>query len=333
VISNAGPNVIWVIAGRDNLATSRHTGHFVGYSAEFPRRLIVLDVQELSIDHVGEFIQSHASHHPISREQAAALHRATLGIPLALRQASDLWAHGMPIQAITDGIPDRAPKGEIMKVMSHRILTHCEDHADRIALFLLAMQRRPDALVQDAILNYSGKGLFDLDTRLGQLSARYSSVRTTGGGHLHESSAGFIREFLLTPEMRVSDAVQSIAKRAHEVTRERQRRLESDLPYMEDRCLSKDWQESVLDTLYWLFWYDEATGWREASAHLIEGLGYSPDFAQNITEIIRSLTTALGMDGLKRLETLRVGLMGNIESTEIAYIELSRWSNIVDPQN
>ena len=52
VIKSAGPSVIWIIAGRDNLADSRPGHRYLGYNTEFTRRLIVWDIQPLAIKYV-----------------------------------------------------------------------------------------------------------------------------------------------------------------------------------------------------------------------------------------------------------------------------------------
>jgi hypothetical protein len=326
VVKTAGARVMWVIAGRDNLASSRPAARYVGYSGEFPRRLTAWDVQELAIDYVAEYLHDRAPERPVTREQAQALHRATLGVPLALKHAADLWASGVPLRAITEGIPDRAPRDEIVKLMSQRILIHCDDPAHRRALYLLAMQRRPDASVQTAVLR-PDQGPFDLMAHLDKLAACYSSIRVTGGAHLHGASAAFMREYLLTPELRAGDEVKTVAARANAAARARQAALEQDLIRLEDRCESDDWQEAVLDTIHWLLWHDEVTAWRELMPRLIEGLGYQPRLAGSLLEVIAAFETALSNDGRKRLKALQRGMSdkATVDDADATLSELERW--------
>ena len=122
-IKNAGPRVVWVISGRHNLAPSRPTDRFVGYSAEFPRRLSTWDIQELAIKYVLEYLRARVPQRKTARQDAEAIHRATLGVPLAMQAAAYLWARGVPLEAITEGIPDRAPRDEIVRLLYRGMAT------------------------------------------------------------------------------------------------------------------------------------------------------------------------------------------------------------------
>ncbi|HLF25938.1 MAG TPA: tetratricopeptide repeat protein [Anaerolineae bacterium] len=328
-VEAAGPRVMWIIAGRDNLRDSRPADRFVGYSAEFPRRLAALDVQELAIQYVVEYLGERAPDRPVSREEAAALHAATSGIPLAIRQAGDLWARGVSLEAITGDIPDRSSRDEIVRLMSDRVLVHCltdtvEGRADRRALFLLAMQRRPDPKVQAAALR-PADGPFDLTARLNELTRRYSAVRLPGGARLHEGMAAFLRERLLTSEMKDSDERRELAQRASDAAQSAKTRLEEDLPLLEERCESDDWQESALDAVHWLFWKDEREAWRELLPLMVDGLGYNWSLARGLLEVVEAFEPGLSKDGRKRLKALRAGIAEEDDKgTEALLAELER---------
>ena len=265
-IREAGPRVLWVIAGRQNLAPSRARDHFVGYSAEFPRHLAVWDVGELAINHVHDYLRDRAPDRETTHDDAVAIQRATLGVALALRQAGDLWAEGVSLPSIAEGIPDYAPREQILRLMCERVLLHVETgpagERDRAALYLLAMQPRPDAQVQAAVLS-AGESAFDLQARLAQLARRYAAVKLAGGARLHDAMGTFVREYLLRVEAHSSPVVKSLAREAAEELKRRRRPLEEELPSRADRAGSQSWSQLTLDLVHWLFWADQPAAWRE----------------------------------------------------------------------
>jgi tetratricopeptide (TPR) repeat protein len=307
VVKSAGLGVVWVISGRDNLAPSRAGDRYVGYSAEFPRRLTVWDMQELAIEYVGDYLRDRAPRRHATREEAAAIHRATLGVPLALRQAADLWAQGVPLTAITEGIPDYAPRGTIVRLMCERVLMHVEQgaagEADRRALYALAMQPRPDPGVQ-AILLRPVDGPFDLSAHLADMARRYSVVQIEGGARLHDAMGAFVREYLTATEARAGDLVRQIAERAVATLRARRATLEADLPTLAERSASADWRQATLDLIVWLFWEDERAAWHELVPRLVEGMGYELDLAHGLLRAAGFFERAMSQDGRQRLRRL-----------------------------
>jgi tetratricopeptide (TPR) repeat protein len=343
VIKHAGPRVIWIIAGRHNLVDSRHTDRFVGYSAEFPRRLTDWDVRELAIDYVLDYLEDRAPQRETTRQEAEAIHRATLGVPLAVKTAADLWAQGVPLSGITEGIPDRAPREEIVRLMTERVLIHCDDPADRRALHFLAMQRRPDAETLQAALRPAELGSgerFDLTAMLDHLARCYSSVQLTGGARLHDATGAFIREYLLTTEVRATADVSELARRAAEAVRDRRDRIERYHPLLEERCESEDWTEATLDLAHWLLWRDEYAAWDEIIPRFVEGLGYERDLCRGLIEVLEDFELALGGDGRKRFKMLRAGLGGrgmltlsrpDAEDEQRMLTRLMRWTKHTKP--
>jgi tetratricopeptide (TPR) repeat protein len=311
VIKAAEPRVVWVIAGRDDLATSRPRHRYVGYRAEFLRRLTAWDIQELAIEHVTEYLsdRDRAPDRSPTSDEAVALHRATLGVPLALRQAADLWAQGVELTTITEGTSDITPREELVRLMCERVLLHVEQgtagQADRRALYALAMQPRADTALLAAILRPDDTP-FDLAARLAELTRRYSVIQLAGGARLHETMLVYMTEYLLRTEESVSDLVTDIADQAVESLRARRAELEEDLFDWEEQVESEDWQQTTLDMINWLFWQNERTAWRELVPRLVEGLGYDQDFAESLLEVAGRFRPKLGKDGRKRLSTLQL---------------------------
>jgi len=318
IIRTAGPRVLWIIAGRDDLAASRPAAQYVGYSAEFSPQPTTWDIQELSIDHYCAYLRERAPDRETTREDAVALHRATVGVPLAMRQAGDLWAEDVELTAITEGVPDYAPRAAIVRLMCERVLMHVQKshtaREDRRALYLLAMQPRPDPEVQAAVLRPAvaeGEDAaappFSLRARLAELARAYSSVRLEAGARLHDAMAAYLHEYLLKTEAGADDLLPAIAERAIAALRARCAALEADLPTIAERVESADWQQATLDLVHWLLWQDERAAWHELIPRFVEGLGYDPDFSLALRDTLEPFTLALGKDGQKRYKVLAPG--------------------------
>lgn len=309
VIKSAGPNVVWVIAGQDNLAASRPGSRHVGYSAEFLRRLIVWDIQALAIKYVSACLVERAPNRPPTPKEIAAIHHTSLGVPLALRQAADLWAQGVDLAAITEGRPDYALHAEFIRHMCQRIMKHVErpaaDPFDRQALYALAMQPRADTQVQAAILQPAG-GAFDVASRLVELAGRYSVVQLADGAWLHEAASNFFAEHLTQTEAGLSDLVQQMAEAAVKLLRARRAELAQNLPGLPERLGSEAWRQTSLDLVHWLFWQDEWLAWRELIPRLVEGLGYDLDFSVSLVKVAARFSARLGADGRERLSQLSI---------------------------
>jgi tetratricopeptide (TPR) repeat protein len=312
VIKSAGPNVVWVIAGQDNLAATRPGSRHVGYSAEFLRRLIVWDIQPLPIKYVSPCLIERAPNRPPTPKEIAAIHHTTLGVPLALRQAADLWAQGVDLAAITEGRPDYALHEQFIRQMCQRIMQHVERQAadpfDRQALYALAMQPRSDPQIQAAILQ-SAEAPFDLERRLVELAGRYSVVRLADGAWLHEAASAFFAEQLMQTEASLNGLAQSMAEAAVKLLRARRAELTQNLPTLPERLGSEAWRQASLDLVHWLFWQDEWLAWRELIPRLVEGLGYDPDFARSLVKVADRFSSRLGAEGRERLNHL-LGLNG-----------------------
>jgi hypothetical protein len=196
-MAHAGPRVLWIVAGRDNLADSRKFGQqfFTGYRAEFPSdRLRVFSLGEFSADDVAAYFAAHVRERPLQAVEAQAIHRATLGIPLATQEAAAIWKAGAALDEIASDISPRAPREHIVKVMTERFLLHCfndPDHPnDRLRLYALAMVHRPDADLLAKLLQ-SG----DLERDLSELERRHSFVFVSSM-KLHDAVTAFLREYL-----------------------------------------------------------------------------------------------------------------------------------------
>jgi tetratricopeptide (TPR) repeat protein len=143
-VRQAGPRVLWVIAGRDDLRRRRRFGdeYVQGYAEDFPRRLVPFDMRQLARDDVRDYFAAVVPGRPLDAGDLDAITRATRGIPLAVREAADIWKDGRPLADIVRDIPEGAPGPQIVRTMTERYQLHCiRDAEDKRALYALALAR------------------------------------------------------------------------------------------------------------------------------------------------------------------------------------------------
>jgi tetratricopeptide (TPR) repeat protein/GTPase SAR1 family protein len=143
-VRQAGPRVLWVIAGRDDLRRRRRFGdeYVQGYAEDFPRRLVPFDMRQLARDDVRDYFAAVVPGRPLDAGDLDAITRATRGIPLAVREAADIWKDGRPLGDIVRDIPEGAPGPQIVRTMTERYQLHCiRDAEDKRALYALALAR------------------------------------------------------------------------------------------------------------------------------------------------------------------------------------------------
>lgn len=309
VIRRAGPRVVWVVAGRDNLADSRRFGqhYFTGYRADFSSdRLRVFPLGEFSVGDVGAYFADRVPQRPINAETAEAIHRATLGVPLAVREAAAIWQAGAGLEDIVSDVPPRAPREQIVKVMTERFLLHCFDDPahpdDRARLYALALAYRAEPSLLAAVLEME-----DLEEGLSDLERRHSFVFVEQM-KLHDSVTAFVREYLMLPVRRQSRAVRSIHERAMECLQQQRSALEARMPSLELRVADERWRYATLGLVHHALWIDEDLGWSVLIPSLIGGLAYDRSLAGALVEAVESLEATLSQTGKRRLAILQNGL-------------------------
>ncbi len=151
VLMGVGPRLLWVIAGRNNLVRDRRFGDewFTGYASDFPSRLVDHDMRRLAEADVRAYFAAAVPERPLDEEALETISRATRGIPLAVREAADIWKRGLSATAIAGDSTDDTPRDKIVEKMTARYLLHClHDEADRRALYTLAMARGDEPLLR-----------------------------------------------------------------------------------------------------------------------------------------------------------------------------------------
>jgi tetratricopeptide (TPR) repeat protein len=326
VIQNAGPRVLWVLSGRNNLRDSRPygPGYFRGYSEDFPRRLLAYDLAQLALQDVKDYFATVVPTRPLNEEDAEAIRRATRGIPLAVAQAAEMWARGVPLDEIVGDSDEAAPGREIVRKMTGRYLLHAVRAEDCRALYALALARG-DLEVLRAMLA-PGEGVpFDLKAELRRLERDYASV-VAFEGRLHEEPQAFFLAHLREPLQRQSDLVRDLLARAETALRAHLARIEADFPLIEDRHADEDWRRTVLDLTEILFWQEEERAWPFLLARFVESLAYSAALRRGLLDAASRWEKGLSARGRRLLQSLRAaeGWRPPVEEEQALLTELRR---------
>jgi tetratricopeptide (TPR) repeat protein len=306
VIKRAGLRVVWAIAGRDNLADSRKFGqtYFTGYRADIPgHRLRVFPLAEFSLGDVADYFAWRVPGRPLDEAGLTAIHRATLGIPLAVKEAAAIWETEASLADIVEGVSPRAPREHIVKVMSERFLLHCWDASeDKARVYALALAHRPDPDLLAAMLETE-----TLERDLSDLERRYSFVFVEAM-QLHEAVAAFLREYLLAPVRRASREVRYAHERAVKYLEAQREVRQAVLPTLEERVADERWTTAVRGLVHHRFWLDEERGWETLLPAVVGGIAYDRAFARALLETAEPLADTFTRAGARRLKVLQESL-------------------------
>jgi tetratricopeptide (TPR) repeat protein len=329
IMKRAGMRVVWIIAGRDNLVESRKFGqhYFVGYGAEFSSdRLRDVRLGEFSVRDVRDYFHWRAGERELDENSVQSLHRATLGIPLAVHEAAEIWKTGVPLDQIVGDMPQRAEREQIVKVMSERFMLHCFDDPrhvrDRVSLYGLALAHQADPDLLAAILECD-----DLERTLSDLERRYSFVFVSGM-KLHDSVSAFLREYLSHDIRRRSLEVRGIHERATAYLRSRMTGRERNAALLELRISDKIWVSTILSLVHHEFWLNEERGWDALMPSILCALAYDASFARALVSTTELLSALLSEDGKKRLSVLKSGatrINPNVDAQNVLQQELANW--------
>jgi len=301
-IQAAGPNLLWVISGRNDLLNSRQFGneYFKGYTEDFPRRLVPIDVRQLALEDVRLYFKTRVPHRFLEQDAADAIRRATRGIPLAIEQAADMWEKDIPLEAIVGDTTDATPQRDIVRKMTERYMLHVITSEDKHAIYALALARG-DAEILRAMLQPYNITHFDLEFLIQRLERDYASVHA-GENKLHDEPALFIIAHLREKVRRTSEEVKELIQKALDILSKRFEKSEIGLQ-IEERCEDEDWVHTVLEIEYFLFWLDEEQAWKWLVPRFVEGIGYSRNLRRGLLQIAKEWQDDLSARGQKRLAT------------------------------
>ncbi|MGH2537692.1 MAG: tetratricopeptide repeat protein, partial [Candidatus Promineifilaceae bacterium] len=286
IVRAAGPRVLWIISGRNDLVESRQFGqeYFKGYADDMPRRLQAYKMLPLSLADIRQYFSHSLPGRELSDPELEAISRVTRGIPLAVKEAADILRAGASLAELVGDINDAGASNQIVQRMTDRYLQHVVAEADKQAIYSLALADGDVELLR-AMLKPAGKGRFDLEELLRRLERDYASVHADRA-RLHDHPQIFIREYLQAHVRRTSERVEGLNQRAVEHLRKRLAALEKGLPRLEQRCQDDNWVQAALALCEHLFWLDEAEAWRWAVPRYVEGVAYSPDLRDGMVKVI-----------------------------------------------
>ncbi|MCJ7531336.1 MAG: tetratricopeptide repeat protein, partial [Anaerolineales bacterium] len=329
VIQVAGPKILWVICGRNDLEHSHSTGttyDFKGYAEEFQYRLITFDIYQLTLEDLHNYFAARVPQRVLDDGAAEVICRATRGIPLAIEVAADLWAKGIALEDIGGDTRDTTPHKEIVAKMTAQYLRHGVAEGDRVAIYALTLARG-DIEVLRAMLRPADEKDFNLEVVLQRMARDYASVHAAEA-RLHDEPAVFFRKHLQNEIRRTSDEIQTLNRRAETVLRARLTKWEEQISLIEERCVDEDWIKAALSLTDHLFWLDETKAWQWLILRYVEGLVYNRDLVFGLLEIASGWKDTLSRHGQNRLEALKTSGTASELSTmldELEYLARLGW--------
>jgi tetratricopeptide (TPR) repeat protein len=285
VIHAAGPRVMWVISGRNDLVQSRQFGldYFKGYADDTPRRLLAYKMLPLAVEDIRTYFMASAPKRDLAQAELETISRVTRGIPLAVKVAADIWNSGATLQELAGDAGDIGASGQLVQRMTDRYMQHVVAEADKQALYALALAEGDVELLR-AMLRPDDGAPFDLEEVLRRLERDYTSVHANST-RLHDDPAVFFREFLQADVRRTSQRVQNLNRRAVEALQVRLANLESDLPLAEDRCQDDSWTKATLAMANYLFWVNETEAWHWIIPRFVEAMAYNRDLQDGLVKV------------------------------------------------
>jgi len=333
LIRASGPQLLWVIAGRNDLRRSRQDerGYVPGYEGDFPARLIAYDIGELARDDIRRYFAAQSPAITLEDAELDALAQATRGIPLAVRQAAQIYRQEGRLEAVVADLPRGIPHYQIIGEMTRRYTRYCLQYApDRQALSMLALANGSERVLRAMKLE-TGTGL-DFSAYMRRLERDYASVyRHTGRGtqqsyQLHEAPAMFFREDLRT--LRAESWVQTRIERAVTALRQELARQEQLEPLIEERCADDEahgWVATTLELARFLLWQDEAAALDWIIPRFVEGLAYSTQLCDGLMQALEDERALIGKRGKTWLKALAsAGSASFVPETEAALHEALR---------
>lgn len=326
-IKAAGPRLIWVISGRHNLWNSGMWGGklFKGYDDADGESYSVThyDMQELAAEDIESFFATAVPERPITSDQLESIQQVTMGVPLAVRTAADIFKETGRLEDVV-GRGERAIPGEdIIQVMIGRLLhvvgqqdQYLERKNDEETLCAVALADGDETLLQ-AMLAPEDSQEFDLDSYLDPLERKYASVFRKRM-KLHDESYIYFRNHL---RLKWKEKwVRRHNERATDVLEENLEKLRRlGLVSLEAQCKDEDWVRTTLRLTDHYFWVDEEKGWRWLVPRFIESLVYNHDMREGLLEVVGDWQPTLSSFGKRRLELLRA-------TPRLSFPLLSRYS-------
>jgi tetratricopeptide (TPR) repeat protein len=314
VVQASGPRVTWIIAGRNDLLTSRQdeTGYIRGYDQDFAtERLIAYDIGELACDEVKRYFALQVPNMPLDDKALSAITQVTRGIPLAVRLAAQIYQQEGSLDNVIANTGQGIPAPKIVHEMTIRYMRYClQNPTDLQALYMLALADGNEQVLQ-ALQLEENTGL-DFHAYMRRLERNYASVYRHGGRdpkqsyQLHEAPALYLREHLR--QQSNEPWLQTYIDRAVTTLRRALDQLESELLSIEERChddAEGGWIPTTVELARYLLWQpDDQQALQWIVPRFVEGLAYNAQLANSLVELLNTEHKLLGELGKRWLEAL-----------------------------
>ncbi len=305
VIQNSSKQVVWVIAGRSNLADSGKRGslYFRGYKRDFSEDSIYAKLlSEFGDKDIERYFSKVVPERALNSQQIEDIARFSLGIPFVINQVAAMWKEDKPLDEIiapvTTVLGETTPRQQIIKETCERFLVHCfsakERERDLEAVYALAMMRRPDVELLKAMLDVT-----NLEQELQSLQERYSFIWVERV-RLDEKLVQFLREYLLAPVRRDNPRSHQLNERAIAWLELKLEQLTGDIADTAEQLQEERIAETIADLVHYQFWQEEEKGWRYLIPKFVEGWQYDKAWARSLLEVVETFSHTFSQEGQRR---------------------------------
>jgi tetratricopeptide (TPR) repeat protein len=330
VMQGSGGSVVWIVAGRSNLADSglRGKAYFRGYRQDFSEeRLYAKPMSEFSSEDIQTYFQQVAPERPIEASDIEKIAQFSLGIPLVVSEIAAIWWNGVLLEEILaydTNSQQKTSYEQVVKKTSERFLVHCLSSSQREddlrAIYAMAMMRRPDTDLLQSMLNVE-----DLEAALQSLRQRYGFVEIERG-RLHDKLEAFLWEYLLAPIRRRDSKVQDLHQNAIAYLDLRLEKLTQGITDTAEQLQEDKIAETIADKVNHKFWLSEEEGWQYLIPRFVEAWQYDRAQARNFLEIAERFRSSFDKDSEQRLKILVRGMdpFADPQNMEALLMELER---------
>jgi len=310
VIKASGQRVVWVIVGRANLADTSGSGanYSQGYRDIFSENLYVYPMSEFSQDQVSEYFSHPDVNVSLSNEEAESVKRFSLGIPLVVQEIAEMCQKKIPLAEIISPPlkerDDESPYQVVVRVTIQRFLRYCFDDGDKRTIYAIAMMRRPDNRLLQAML-----GDVEFEQKIQSLKTRHSFVLIDGKIRLHEKLERFLQDYLCSSSLDGQSAmVRELSDRAIAYLEPRLSQWQKEFTDTADFYESDRIANGMLDLVQFKFWQDTEIGWHYAVSLFVESWQYNRDWQRQLLGIIEAFQVRFDADSKKRLQIFTQGI-------------------------
>ncbi|WP_139240662.1 tetratricopeptide repeat protein, partial [Geitlerinema sp. PCC 9228] len=323
VIQESGNGVVWVVAGRSNLADSGLRGkvYFRGYRQDFPEeRLYAKPMSEFGSEDIQTYFQKKAPERFVELTDTDFQNIAefSLGIPLVVSEIAAMWKDGAFLEEIlkpSTGTSGETAHQKVINQTSERFLFHCfspkeaeteeeskKRETDLQTIYAMAMMRRPDPELLKVMLKVE-----DLEVALQSLRQQYGFVEIEQG-RLHDKLEAFLWEYLLVPTLRQEQKNRQLHRNAIKWLNEYLKDLTKGIADTAEQLQEDKIAETIADKLHHKFWLSEEEGWQYLIPRFVEAWQYDRTQARNLLEVVESFRISFNKDSHRRWKLLDRGM-------------------------